>query len=152
MSDTALKFRDAARALGVSESQLRRYVDDGAPVLRRGGRGRGRAALVDVEAIAAWRRSRDGGQALPNDRVVMLAAEIPELAADAVYRAFLAVESNDKCAVAGILAGVWYVVTVALLDRIRAVVPSTPDVETTPEKIATLREINERHGNVAETR
>lgn len=48
----------AARELRVSEITLRRWVRDGAPVVLRGGRGRGNATLICPDAVRAW---RDGG-------------------------------------------------------------------------------------------
>jgi hypothetical protein len=79
----------------------------------------------------------------------MLAAEVPELTADAIHAAFLEVESNHKRAIAGVLAGVWYLVTVAILDRIRADAPSVPDVESVPDKITALRMIFEKSATLS---
>jgi hypothetical protein len=134
---SAVTIRDAARALGVSAPTVRRWLRDGAPVLRRGGRGRGRVALLDVDALAAWRRMRDGGTA--HDALVVLAAEIPELVADAMHEAFVLVDGPHKRACAGALAGAGYLAIVALLDRMRRDDQRVPEVTTLPAKIDQLR-------------
>jgi hypothetical protein len=129
----------AACELGISRSQLMRDIRAGAPVARLGSRGRGRQTLLDPEAITAWRRSRSAPQ--PDDRLALLAAEIPSLLAAAVHSAFLQIEGPHKRASAGTLAAAWYLATVALLDRLRADVPGIPEVSTVPEAIESLRKI-----------
>lgn len=131
---TALPLPAAARALGVSERQLRRFLRDGAPVARRGGRGRGRATLIDVEAVRAWR-------ARPDDRLRQFAGEVPELVAEAAEEAFQLVEGPQKRAAAGILAGAWYVTTTRLLGRLRGDLPDLQDPSAIPPPIERLREI-----------
>jgi hypothetical protein len=49
----------AAAALGYSESQLRRRIKHGAPVVVRGESGRGNSTLIDVQAFRAWERAAD---------------------------------------------------------------------------------------------
>lgn len=49
---------EAAQVLDVAEITLRRWIAQGCPVARRGGRGRGHSTLVIPEAVKAW---RDGG-------------------------------------------------------------------------------------------
>lgn len=137
----------AARALGISESQLRRYVASGAPVAHRGARGRGRATLLDPSAIEAWRRAGAG-----DDRLVVLAAELPELIASAIHSAFLSTDGPHKRATAGALAGVWYLVTTAVLDRLRREVPELGELTTVPDKIAALRVIFRDSGTVGPSR
>lgn len=129
---------DAARALGISERALRRDIAAGAPVLRRGSRGRGRAALLDVDAIAAWRRSRAPRS---DDRLLVLAAEVPEIIGGAMHEAFALVDGPHKRLVAGALAGAGYMAIVALLDRLRREAPSVPEASTLPPKIIRLRQI-----------
>lgn len=140
----------AARALGVSVRALRRDLAAGAPVLRCGARGRGRAALLDVDAVAAWRRSqlpvdsREGG----DDRLLVLASEIPELIATVMHEAFAKVEGPHKRLVAGVLVGVGYLAITALLDRIRRDAPNAAEpstlLATLPTKIAHLASHFER--------
>lgn len=126
----------AAAVLGVSERQLRRWLRAGCPVARRGGRGRGRAALVDPAAVSAWRRRSSA-----EDVLLVLAGEIPELAAAAVAESFRLVEGPHKTACAGPMAGSWYLVCTAILDRLRADAPAVPELRATPEKILRLRQI-----------
>lgn len=131
---TAVPLPEAARALGLSTRQLERDIVAGAPVARRGSRGRGHATLVDVVALEAWRRSRD-------DRLRMYAAELPELIAGAVWAAFVAETGPHKRALAGALASAWYQVSTAALDRARRDVPDLPELSALPEKITALRRI-----------
>lgn len=65
-----MTIRAAARELGVSESTIRRWVQNGAPCIRQGESGRGRGALVHVSDLE---RRRRGG--LKPDRVLDRVAE-----------------------------------------------------------------------------
>lgn len=131
----AQRIEAAALELGISEPTLRRWIAAGAPVARRGRRGRGDATLIDPDAIAAWRGARP-------DELRVLAGEIPELVAEACWSAFMLVEGPHRTACAGVLAGAWYVVTVALLDRLRRSGLDLAD-PAIPGKIAQLRAIFE---------
>jgi hypothetical protein len=135
----AVTLRDAARALGLSVRVLHRDLSAGAPVVRRGARGRGRSTLIDVEAFAAWRRARD--VARPDDRLLVLAADVPNVIADAMHAAFLEVDGPHKRACAGALAGAGYMAIVATLDRMRADAERVPELATLPQKIEHLRSI-----------
>jgi hypothetical protein len=53
-----------AAALGVTRKQVLYAVTQGAPVIQRGGKGRGRNTLVDADAISAWLAKR-GDFSLP---------------------------------------------------------------------------------------
>lgn len=66
MSDAAaLSVAAAARALGLSTSQVRRDVSNGAPVVRRGTVGRGRGTLLELAAYRRWRdREFDAGRVM----------------------------------------------------------------------------------------
>lgn len=129
----------AAAELGVSERELRRWLRAGAPQARRGRRGRGGAALLDVHAVRAWRR-----QATAQDVLVALAGEIPELVAETCDAVFVNSDGPHKRALAGSLVATWYCVTLSLLDRIRRVCPEVGEIGATPEKIIGLRHIWER--------
>lgn len=59
---SGVPIAQAAQALDVSSITLRRWIAQGCPVARRGGRGRGRATLVDVQAVRAWREGGAVGQ------------------------------------------------------------------------------------------
>jgi hypothetical protein len=135
---TAVPLPAAARELRVSVPTLRRWIRAGAPQARRGRRGRGGRALVDPAAIVAWRRF---GKACDDAALVVLASELPELVAAAVWQSFVNVEGMRKAPVAGVLAGCWYVVTVALLDRLRRDVPELCDPDVVPRQIDHLRSI-----------
>jgi hypothetical protein len=136
---TGLPLPEAALALGVQPRTLARWLAAGAPAVRRGRRGRGGGALVDVRAVRAWRLSCE---AVEHADLEALAAEVPELVADAVAEAFQQTDGPHKRATAGALAGCWYLVTVALLDRLRRDVPGLTDPATLPRQIGQLRAIS----------
>lgn len=122
----------AARELGVSVVTLRRWLARGAPH-RPGRRGRGHAALVDVGAVRAWRQANDRDTAL-----LELAQAVPGVLARATAEAFRQIEGPDKRRMAGVLAGLWYVLTTAMLDRLS---PAVPELAHEPPEIERLREI-----------
>src|SRR5690606_32463639 len=84
---TALPIPAAAAQLGVSTPTLKRWLRQGAPVARRGRRGRGCRTLIDPEAIRAWRRAQDADHAQVEAVLRALAGRIPELLADAAEEA-----------------------------------------------------------------
>jgi len=133
----------AARELGCSATTLRRWVRAGAPVARRGRRGRGCTTLVDPAAVSAWRKAQAGEEALRR-----LAGEMPELLADAMEEAFRLVEGPTKRQSAGVIAGCWYMATSTILDRMREEIPDLPEVNSTPDKITKLRSIFEHSDTV----
>lgn len=135
---TAVPVHLAALELGVSVPTLRRWLRQGCPVARRGRRGRGGRALVDPRAVRAWRGS---SEACELAGLEVLAAEVPELVAGAVAEAFRQCDGPHKRATAGALAGAWYLVTVALFDRLRRDVPALADPATVPREIDHLRSI-----------
>ena len=135
---TAVPLPAAAAELCVSVPTLRRWLRQGAPQARRGWRGRGGDALVDPAAISAWRGSH---AAVDHADLEVLAGELPELVAAAVADAFQRVEGPHKRLVAGVLAGAWYVITTALLDRLRRDVPHLRDPDALPREIDRLRSI-----------
>ena len=150
-----LPVADAAVQLGCSARQVERLIARGAPVVRRGSRGRGRSTLLDVGAVAAWVRTHAVNSVdhetgtpevlvpnnCPADSLLVLANDVPTLVADAVYATFVAVDGPHKRAVAGVLAGAAYSVTVALLDRIRVDAAGVAELDSLPEKINQLRRI-----------
>lgn len=142
MPDGARPLREAARALAISESSLRRWIARGAPQAKRGGRGRGRSALFDIEAVRAWRRSQTGASG--SDALRCFAGEVSQLTANAVAECFVAIEGAHKRACASVLAGAWYVVTSRLLDRLRRDCADIGDVSAIPESVERLRQIDQR--------
>src|SRR5438876_10443723 len=54
LGGVGLPIAEAALALGISRSQLKRYIASGCPQLRQGSRGRGHSALLDPRAISSW--------------------------------------------------------------------------------------------------
>lgn len=139
-----LPLHQAAAALDIHPQTLRGWVRDGAPVAQRGGAGRGKAALYDVEAIKAWREPG----ASPAGLYRVLASELPELIADALYDSFRATAGPHKSDVAGALAGAWYVATLTVLDRLRVDDPSIPELESLPRKVSALREVFAQSGSI----
>ena len=129
----------AAAELGLSLPTLKRNIRAGAPVAKRGRRGRGCATLIDPAAFAAWRRSR----ATPahDDRLLVITGELPELIAATVYECFIAMDGPHKRACASELAKCWFLVTTAVLDRLRTDRPDVPELDAVPEKINALRSI-----------
>lgn len=78
--------------------------------------------MVNPVAVRAWRR---------DDTHEVFLATIPERLADAMHEAFVLTEGSHKRAVAGALAGAWYLAVTAIADEPQAV----------PEKITRLRQI-----------
>ncbi|MEQ9002337.1 MAG: hypothetical protein RIE74_02110 [Pseudomonadales bacterium] len=119
---------EAAAELGIAPGTLKRWIAEGAPAARRGGRGRGNATLVDVAAVAAWRRGQGG-----EDALIALAGELPELLADGAYEAFKLADGPHKRALAGSLTAAWSLMLQAVLDRV-----SPNQARDSPEKIKRL--------------
>lgn len=131
---TALPLADAAHALEVSESTLQRWIAAGAPIARRGYRGRGRRTLIEVEAVRAWRRQGDDDRA---DYARALAGQLPGLIGDACAEALrLAPDKRDG---AWIVVCVWQLVTGALLDSLRTDAADLPEPTVVPEAIERIR-------------
>jgi hypothetical protein len=49
-----LPLPEVARAMGKSPDTVRRWVSAGCPTISRGGRGRGRAAVLDLDEVRRW--------------------------------------------------------------------------------------------------
>lgn len=128
--------RVAAAELKIGEATLRRWIAQGAPVSRRGTRGRGRAALVNVAAIRAWRSpTRTGIDAC------VLAAVLPERIATALHDAHQHVAGPGKRQAAGVLALAWHVASCAVTDELRRYAPELLDVGDLPASIERLQKI-----------
>jgi hypothetical protein len=135
----ALPLVDAACELEASESTLRRWIAEGAPVARRGSRGRGRRMLIDPEAVRAWRRQGDDAR---SDFVRVLASELPELLGNACADAYRI--APDKRNGAWIAVAGWQMVIGAITDRLRADDPDLPEINVIPESIERLRKIADK--------
>jgi hypothetical protein len=134
---SALAVTEAASALGVRPGTLMRWVREGAPVVQRGRRGRGCALLVDPAAVRRW-RGADARDAL----VLELAQVVPEILAAATEEALRSTEGPHKRALAGCMAAGWYLGSSAVLDHLRAIVATVPEVTAPlPEPIERLRKI-----------
>ena len=132
----------AALALDLPESTLRFWIDRrGCPVARKGGRGRGRATLVDPVAIRRWMDGRDQPTAPTTEHDVMLAyaERLPALLADALYNAWRETDGPAKRQLAASVACAWYQAASAELDRLRDLHPDIPHVTTVPEAIVKLK-------------
>ena len=140
----AIPLDTAATELGVAPGTLRRWIREGAPVARQGARGRGRQTLVCVADIDTWRRSDGAERAMLN-----LAARVPELIADAVDDAYRDAHNVNKHVLAGVMVATWYRATTQVLDHMRELHPSVPDVDSLPSrKIDRIRSIFARFGTV----
>lgn len=132
--------------MNVHPATVRRWLRAGAPQVRRGRRGRGGGALVSVPALQAWRAGRREpcGASIERERadLVILAAEVPELLAGAVFEAFCEIEGPRKRLMGEPLALAWYLATTATLDRLRRDCPAVPELQPIPpEKIEYLRRL-----------
>ncbi|TWT21647.1 hypothetical protein [Luteimonas wenzhouensis] len=136
---SALPVPAAAAALGVSVPTLKRWIGRGAPVARRGRRGRGCRTLIDPEAILAWRAAQDADRAQVEAALRALAGRIPELLADAAAEAFRL--APDKRGAAWTACAAWQLSLAAVLDDLRACGAEINDPDTIPEPIERLRKI-----------
>lgn len=133
---TARPVPEAARELGISPPTLKRWIRAGAPVARRGRRGRGCRTLVDPEAVDAWRRAQGGEDALR-----ALAGRLPEIVGDAMAEAHRL--APDKRGAAWAAVAGWQLSVAAVFDHLRARGVELAD-PAIPEKIDRLRKIANR--------
>ena len=128
---------DAARALGIGEATLRRWIQRGCPVASRGRRGRGLATLVCPDAVRTWR------QAGEREAVLMeLASALPGVLAGGIEKAHQLAEGTDKRRLAGTLAATWFLATAAILETLHEHCPAiAPDPRCVPGAIERLRKI-----------
>ena len=138
MAGRALNLVDAARALGVAERSLRRWITEGAPTVRRGRRGRGGGTLLDVEAVSAWRAASQGAAGRPvddADQLRAVLAALPQAIAATIDEQFQDASGPHKRALAAEFAALGYricflledlggppVVELPALERLRAIV------------------------------
>lgn len=136
----SLPRQPAARALGISESTLRRWCEVlGAPIARRGRKGNLGGTLYDVAAIQAW-RDRRWPQSTMTEEVqthAELIADLPQMMANSLNEQFLSATGPHKLRLAAEFAGVWRRFLTALEKR------GIVDVQT-PAEIDRLRLIAHR--------
>lgn len=147
---SARPLPEAARALGVSTPTLKRWLRQGAPVARRGRRGRGCRTLIDPEAIRAWRRAQDADHAQVEAVLRALAGRVPELLAEAAAEAFRL--APDKRGAAWTACAVWQLSVAAVLDHLRECGADVGDPDAIPECIERLRKIASPRSIWPETR
>lgn len=140
---TALPLTLAARELGVSSSTLRRWIRAGAPLARRGRRGRGRAALVSVEAVASWRASYAVAER-PGVSVIPDFSAVPDILGDTISEILDRADGLPKQRIARMLCELWYVSAFRVMDHLREIDPATPDVSAVPLSIERLRKLATR--------
>jgi len=124
---------EAARALGISPSTLRRWCAQGCPH-QPGRRGNGGAARYDPELIRRWRAG---------DLEVSyhaLAAELHQAAAGALFEQWRAIEGPSKRRDAGLVAACWFIFATATTDVLRQR-DSTIAEPRLPSEIRHLRQI-----------
>lgn len=136
---TALPVPAAAAALGVSTPTLKRWIARGAPVARRGRRGRGCRTLIDPEAIRAWRQAQDADHTHVDAALRALAGRVPDLLADAVEEAFRL--APDKRGAAWTAVAAWQLSVAAVFDHLRDCGADVGDPDAVPESIERLRKI-----------
>jgi len=128
---------DAAAVLGVKPRTLRRFIRNGAPVVRKGRKGGGQSAtLVNPRAIRAWLAAARDDRA--DERALReLASKLPHDIAYALDEAWQASEGIDKRKLGGILAATHEVLTARVLASLRHYAPTLPDSDsdTLPEPI-----------------
>ena len=134
---SAVPVTAAAAILHISTPTLKRWIAAGAPVARRGRRGRGALTLVDPVAVEAWRASQCV-------TLAAAAAAIPDVVAEAMAAALIEAEGLPKQRMAGFLAGCWYRATTAVLDHLREHDPAVGDAVALPLAIERLRKISQR--------
>lgn len=138
---TARSTEEAARELRVSEPTLRRWIADGAPVARKGRRGRGCQTLIDPLAIRAWRAAQSADPEAVEHVLRDLAGRVPELVAGAIAEAFRACPSKrDPAGLAWMGAAGWALIVGAFLDLLHERLPDL-DEPAIPESVERLRKI-----------
>jgi phage terminase Nu1 subunit (DNA packaging protein) len=105
----------AARELGKDPSTLIRWVKKGAPVARRGHRGKNGAALYDVDAIRAWRVQQSAQSELVETSAKLI-ADLPGLIGKAFMAQFCATTGPHKQQLASELAAACYRLLTSLED------------------------------------
>lgn len=140
-----------AQHFDVSPRTVQHWIGAGCPVIRRGRRGNGGGALLDVDQVRAWRQAqqqRDSGGA---GVVIELAAQLPHILADAVAQAAREATGPDKVRLHGLLAEAWHTSILHALAALREQYPDVAhllrDPSVLPEPVFRLAQVN-RHAGV----
>ena len=118
-----LPLDQAALQLGVAPVTLRRWIAQGAPVARAGQRGRGRRALVDPVAIAAWRAAPAAVEGPIAPTLTFKRAEALIAGACAEVYSLAAAAPRDFGA-AEVIAALGYRIVVAIAEELGAPEPA----------------------------
>lgn len=119
-----IPIEQAAEILQKKPGTLRRYCKQGMPH-RPGGKGRGKAQLVDPAVVRQW----IGAPA--DDRAVLtLADELQRLLAASVWKCWERATVLNRRREAGIYAAIWYQCATDALDKLRDMSGKVRDVES----------------------
>jgi hypothetical protein len=124
-----LPLEAAAAALGIGVSTLSLYVTQDAPVAVRGRRGRGGAALFDIDAVRAWIDQRKN--AAPRSQVALtggtrtetlqqLAIDVERIVGAVAWRRYRATPRDEQRRAAETLAAAGFETVLLLRERIEA--------------------------------
>ena len=131
-----IPIKTAAEILQKKPGTLRRYCKQGMPH-QPGGKGRGKAVLVDPEQARQWIGAEPDTQHL-----LTLACDLPQLLAQVIFQCWQHAEGHDKRKLAGVLTAVWYASSTELLDHLREKNSEVPDIQNPlPPEIEHLRKI-----------
>jgi hypothetical protein len=113
----ALTVTACAARLGLSQRQLRYAIAQGAPIVRRGRKGRGDSAtLVDPQALSDWLAAeRDRGEEAPRRK---LAAELIHAVADTTVLQFRMESGPHKAALLTSLIANFYATAGAIREQL----------------------------------
>ncbi|NPU91914.1 MAG: hypothetical protein HPY82_08370 [Gammaproteobacteria bacterium] len=133
---TLVSIEAAAEILQERPGTLRRYCKQGMPH-QPGGRGRGKACLVDLQVCREWI------SAPPDTRFVLaLADDIQRTLAASIWKSWEQATKLNRRREAGVFAAIWYQCTGDVLDHLRMLNRETPDVsEPYPPEITELLKI-----------
>ena len=140
-----LTIEQAAQAEGVSAAAMRSRIRRNPAAVVRRGRGRGDRTLVDLDALRGTHASVKP-QTIARD-LAMCAAD---LLADAAWQTFIACSGPHKRPLIAELIGMWYRGTTMILDELRRIDPTVPDVIELPAKLVALRRIYDDFAKVRE--
>jgi hypothetical protein len=130
---------EAAIALKVKPGTLRRLCRQGMPH-QPGGKGRGKACMIDIAVARRWIEGSADDRA-----VLQLAGELPQLLARSIFATWQKSYGPHKNALAGALAGVWYLSTNTLVEYLRECNSQIPKFDgNPPEEIQHLRKIAQK--------